>query len=494
MSTDTVLSAEPVDDRIAPGIRLGVVRGITYGQLSAPETFLPQARGVGAGIVRVFLYWAQVEPEPGRYVWDTVDALLAQLDGDEEVWVTVSSSSMWATRRATDLLPPSPAHDPATFGAFVHRLVAHCAGRVRYWQCDNEPSVPILWAGTAEDYVTQFRVFSRAVRDADPGALVVLGGAPPSAVGPEAEQRDHDVFRHIVEHTGADFDVFDVHLYGDPYAIGERIAACRALLAEAGYPKPVVAGEYNGPVPFELPEVAPELGPIWASANSVPTDDAWIERVADVDRPGPEYDAMVALYERMATLPPQLQMFMADCPPEAADRRHRWNCRDLVIRNVLALAAGVRRTLCWNLGPEAPETSDPYQIFGLLFDKFRLMDYRDGVLTHRYPAADTLALTSRMLADATTVRRRELPGYPEVFAFDVARGERGALLVVWERRDGFTGEKQPPTPFELAWTGAAARAVDAFGEPVPVRVQGGRIHLPVSGTPVFVEEAADSRG
>jgi hypothetical protein len=76
-----------------PGVRLGIVRSISYGLFGKPDRFLPQLRGLGAGLVRVYLYWSQVEPEPDRWSFDAVDAFLDQLDGSEEVWVTVCSSS-----------------------------------------------------------------------------------------------------------------------------------------------------------------------------------------------------------------------------------------------------------------------------------------------------------------------------------------------------------------------------------------------------------------
>jgi hypothetical protein len=41
----------------------------------------------------------QIEPEPGRYTFEVVDAFLDQLDGSEEVWVTVCSSSRWTTEQ-----------------------------------------------------------------------------------------------------------------------------------------------------------------------------------------------------------------------------------------------------------------------------------------------------------------------------------------------------------------------------------------------------------
>jgi hypothetical protein len=158
-------------------VRLGVVRGISYGLFGAPGEFVGQARGLGAGMIRAYFYWGQVEPEPGRYRWEAVDALLGQLTGDEEVWITLCSSSPWGTRVASDFLPPSPARDQGAYGEFVRRMVGHCGGRVRYWQCDNEPSnTDLLWAGTAAEYVEQLTTFYRAVKDADPAAGVVLGG------------------------------------------------------------------------------------------------------------------------------------------------------------------------------------------------------------------------------------------------------------------------------------------------------------------------------
>ncbi|HEY8283646.1 MAG TPA: hypothetical protein VIJ28_04605, partial [Chloroflexota bacterium] len=160
-----------------PGIRLGIVRGISYGLFGPPDEFMSQLRALGAGLVRLYVYWGQVEPEPGCYDWRVVDAFLDQLNGDEEVWVTVCSSSPWATRHATDFLPPAPAKDNDTYHRFVRALAIHCAGRVQYWQCNNEPSnLGLLWTGTAAEYVEQLTALHRAVRAVDPRAAVVLGG------------------------------------------------------------------------------------------------------------------------------------------------------------------------------------------------------------------------------------------------------------------------------------------------------------------------------
>ena len=68
-------------DPVPAGVRLGVVRGISYGLFAPPDPFVAQARELGAELVRVYFYWSQVEPEPGRYNFDAVDAFLDQLDG-----------------------------------------------------------------------------------------------------------------------------------------------------------------------------------------------------------------------------------------------------------------------------------------------------------------------------------------------------------------------------------------------------------------------------
>ncbi len=251
------------------GVRLGVVRGISYGLFGAPGEFVAQARVLGAGMIRAYFYWGQVEPEPGRYRWEAVDALLGQLTGDEEVWITLCSSSPWGTRVATDFLPPSPARDQHAYGEFVRRIVEHCAGRVRYWQCDNEPSnTDLLWAGTAAEYVEQLTTFYRAVKDADPGAAVVLGGCGYDVFSSEPGSTPRLFFDHLADAGREVFDLFSVHLYGDVASVPGYLDQAREMMRSHGYLKPVVAGEHGGPQPFEFGEAMAVMQQVFAAAFS----------------------------------------------------------------------------------------------------------------------------------------------------------------------------------------------------------------------------------
>jgi hypothetical protein len=459
-------------DPVPPGVRLGIVRSISYGLFGKPDTFVPQLRELGATLVRVYFFWSQVEPEPGRYSFDAVDAFLGQLDGSEEVWVTVCSSSRWATRQATEFLPPSPAKDLDAYHRFVDRLVRHCAGRVHYWQCDNEPSnVGLLWAGTAQEYLAQLRVLHRAVKEADPGAAVVLGGAPyalPAAAPGSPERR---FFDELLRDGRDAFDLFDLHLYGEADRVLDDIETARGMMRAFGYEKPLVVGEYNAPWPNLYPEAVAAMQQAMAGAAG---------------QPDPQRTAIAGLYERMASLPPQLQMFLRGCPQELEDKRDRINRRELVMRNLLALSAGVRRTLCWNLAPDVPDYHDPLSVMDLLFGKFALLDYEGGELCRRHPSADTFALLAGQLAGVEQVTRVEVPGRPGLSLFQVRRRGRGPLLVVWERRDSFHGEDQPPVAFDWPWPAARATAVDALGQAQPADVRDGRVALQVSLTPLFV--------
>ncbi len=475
-----------------PGIRLGVVRGISYGLFGPPGEFVPQARGLGAGLVRSYLYWGQVEPEPGRYTFQAVDALLSQLDGDEEVWITLCSSSPWATRQPTDFLPPSPAHDQRAYGEFVRRVVRRCAGRVRYWQCDNEPSnTGLLWAGTAAEYVTQLTTMYQAVKDADPAAAVVLGGCGYDVFSSEPGSPPRQFFEYVAKAGQDVFDLFSVHLYGDLSRVPEYLDTARQFMRAHGYLKPIVVGEHAGPQPFEFPGAMAVMQEVAASAFSATADPApqsTGELAAQAAQGSPERRAMDALYARIGELPPRLQMFMAGCPEELEARRHRINCRQVVMRTLLALAGGVRRTAYWSLAPEVPGPADHQQLMHLLIGKLPLLDYRDGRLAEHRPAADTFALLARQLAGARTVTRVPAPGWPALHAFEVDRPGRGPLLVLWDHRDPFDGEDEPPVTLTWPWPAATATVTDAFGRRQIAEPRDGQLRLAVSVTPVFVTQ------
>jgi hypothetical protein len=177
-------------------------------------------------------------------------------------------------------------------------------------------------------------------------------------------------------------------------------------------------------------------------------------------------------------------MFMAGCPEELDEKLRRMQCRDLVMRNLLGLASGMQKMHYWDLWHDVSNRGD---LMHLMYAKLRLMAYENGKLTRRYPAAETFERMARALDGVTTVRRVAVPGDESMFLFEVDRGERGPVWVVWQRRDAFSGEDEPPVPFSMDWEAGGATAIDALGRTVPVAVGDGEAGLQVSLTPIFIE-------
>jgi len=456
----------------------GVAWGFLYGYLGTKaERYMPQVRQLGAKNTKIYLFWNQIEPEKGRFDWTAVDAFVNQLQSPDEGLIAVFSSSTWATRRASAVLPPSPAKNPDYYYAFVHALVLHCKGRVRYWQNDSEPNNPIYWSGTKEEFAEELRVFHKAVKDADPNAIVVAGGYdglfnPPGMFQYPTQKYGLDFFDYVMASASDAFDVFDLRLYADPYTIPWRVEHIREMMRAHGHEKPIICTEYNGPGFFEFPQNRAYVSIVMK----------WAQSLAAQGKAAGENE-VAALYAKMNSLAPQTQMFMEGCSAELQKKLERLQARDLVMRNVLALSAGVKKTMFWDLWHDTGNRND---MMHLMYSKLKLLEYEGGALTRRYPLADAFARMTKELAGVKSVERIAVPDRPFIYLFQVKRANRQPMFVVWEKRDAFSGEDQPPVPFDCPWDSAEATATDALGEHIAAVVKDSRIHLLISVTPVFV--------
>jgi hypothetical protein len=473
-----------------PGSPFGIAAGFLYGyEGTRAYQFMPQVRALHAGFTKVYLFWNQVEPERGRYDWTAVDRFVAQLRTPEEGLIALFSASQWATRTVARQLPPSPAKDPDDYYRFVCQLVRHCKGRVRYWQNDAEPNNPLFWSGSKEEFVAQLKVFYRAVKSADPSAMVVVGGydgmfGPPGTHQFPQQQAGLAFFDHVLDQGRDAFDLFDLRLYGDPYTIVARVQFMREKMRTRGYEKPIVCLEYGGPSLFEFAE----------NRKYIPLVLAWSQAATSPEnhgQPAPGRgvrDQIRKLYEIMPTLPPQTQMFMQGCPPELDARYQRIQARSLVMRNLFALSAGVEKTVYWYLPDSSFAGEARYELMTLMYGKVGLIEVVDDVrFGRRLLGAEVFSRMARTLSGVRQVRAVDSPGHPTIFHFQIDRAARGPLHVIWEKRDSFSGEDAPPVVHDCPWAARAARAVDAFGRSVPLQVSGGRLRLPVSITPIFVE-------
>ncbi len=123
----------------------------------------------------------------------------------------------------------------------------------------------------------------------------------------------------------------------------------------------------------------------------------------------------------------------------------------------------------------------------LMFGKQVLTDLTDGQFKPRKPITDTFQLLARALVGTKRVTKIDVPDRPSIYVFEVERHDRSPLVVVWERRDAFKGEDEPPAPLAWSSTYTEARAVDAFGKGVPTEIGSGKLKLEVGATPILIE-------
>lgn len=489
------------------GSPFGIAWGLYYGDAGVDRVvYMPLLRQIGSRFTKLYVFWDQVQPQPDRFDWQAMDAFVGQLQSSDEALVSIFSSSSWGTRRVVDrsritdndsatahYLPPSPARDLREYRRFVFETVRRYRGKIRYWQNDAEPNNPLYWLGSKEEFVAQLKVFYEAVHAADPAALVVVGGYdgvfnPPEAGPPYPGQEvGLAFFDHVMKEGGNAFDVFDLRLYGNPYTIAGRVNHLRERMHALGYSKPFFCTEYDGPLYFEFAEnlrQAPEildllLGEVDAliKGESEQRTPATQARVADV-------------YARMSSLPPQTQMFLPGAAEALDQKLRRLQSRDLVIRNVLALAAGVQKTIYWQLTGDSEDAQMRQTVWGLIYGKVGLMDIDSrGVVRKRYAPADAFARMTAALDGVSAVARVALPENPSIQLFEVQRRGRGPVFVVWDRRDPFYGEDQAAIRVGWSWSARSAKAIDVLGSGVVTTVAEERISLPVSVTPIFVESA-----
>lgn len=470
MTIASAATASPTPSRPITSGRIGASWSPVYGLPPIkPDRFMPQLRALGGGFSRVTLYWTQLEPQPNAPRWDDLDAYLDQLATPDEGMITLASASPWATRTKAAIFPSSPAKDPQAYYAFVRSVVEHCAGRVRYFQADTEPSNRFFWAGTAEEYAAEQRTFYRAVKDADPKAMVVLGGSDglfdPSGQDPLPNQQANLAFLDTVLHDAAGaYDVFDLHLYADPYTIPARVALVREKMRANGGEKPVIASEMSGPGFFEFKGNRRFAGALFGPAAGA--------------------EAIRKLRQSLDTLPSEARMFLDTPASLAGQQLLRVQTEDLVIRSVLALSAGVERAAWFEIWHD---NRDPDATHDIINSPTGLFTRNDSGLGSATPLGAVFSRVAQALGNARSVTRIDVPGEDDVQAYRVDRAGAAPLLIAW-RRPPRRGEEVTPRPAHLRWPSPICAATRADDAPVAATCSGGVAVLALTDMPVFMSK------
>ena len=164
-----VAAAAPGAHAAGAGLNVGgnfFYSGPTYSAIAAANP----------SFVRFFLFWSEMEPQPGKYdqfALQAYDHAIASLAGRAKVLLVVVGSPPWANGGSTDTRTPP---DPQAYAAFTGFLAGHFAGRVSAYEIWNEEDATTWWTGDVGRYATQLHLAHNAIKAADPAAKVVVGG------------------------------------------------------------------------------------------------------------------------------------------------------------------------------------------------------------------------------------------------------------------------------------------------------------------------------
>ncbi|MFF9912681.1 cellulase family glycosylhydrolase [Streptomyces sp. NPDC013457] len=251
----------------APDLRVGIAYGDRLVWMSDKDldAALDDAVDVGARWVRADLLWSNVQPDgPDAYHWEAFDRVVAAVtERDLTLLPVLGFTPEWARPADCAEKQCRPA-DPAEFAAFAGAAAARYAPRgVHTWEVWNEPNLAQAWAPAPDEgtYTALLRATSRALRESDPEAYVILGGLAATTT------KDGDISQtaflqgvsarggnHLVDAVGYHpytypFLASSVTEWGTPW---ERIDSARdslrSVLVANGTPKlPVWITEFGAP-------------------------------------------------------------------------------------------------------------------------------------------------------------------------------------------------------------------------------------------------------
>ena len=124
----------------------------------------------------------------------------------------------------------------------------------------------------------------------------------------------------------------------------------------------------------------------------------------------------------------------------------------------------------------------------LMFGRLAMMDYADGQISTLSPVARVHQLLAAALEPVDSVAQLNEVA-PDVYAFRLDSTETAPRLVVWRRSSSPLDESTPPRTVDLPWDSIAARCLDIFGNPHPLRLTEGQVRVDVSQTPVLISAA-----
>ena len=188
-------------------------------EYDADAAFLMKEAGLN--YITVNVHWRHLEPEPGKYRFDEIDKCFEVQHLPELGFLGMGQSFLWLTTGWEAM----PGHVLAlSYEEFkdalyhhIYRVVEHYKEQMKIWNIINEPMMTEANSlGLSEQQIIEVaREGSQAIRDADPGARVMINVWPPGGENRNPTQRGmyaYDFLRDAIK-GGVDFDIIGLECY-----------------------------------------------------------------------------------------------------------------------------------------------------------------------------------------------------------------------------------------------------------------------------------------
>lgn len=196
---------------------------------------------MGFGWVKQGFAWRDIETlEKGRYDWWKPDRVVeAAESAGLKLVVRLDRQPFWSQEPGTEPMENEPPADLQDFADFCGDVAERYRGRIAAYQVWNEPNLSREWGERAPDpaqYTELLKVCYRAIKTADPQAIVISAGLAPTGTQPPLAMPDTTFLQKMYDAGAADyFDVLGLHAPGfkaPPETPPEEAAANQAYGGE----------------------------------------------------------------------------------------------------------------------------------------------------------------------------------------------------------------------------------------------------------------------
>ncbi len=182
------------------------------------------------GWIKQQVRWDEVEPQPGAYDWDELDAALTvAAEYDLKMLLSIVAAPDWArepgNQRLDEVGPPG---DPLDYAHFLTTLLDRYPGQIHAIEVWNEMNIDREWASveglSAENYVMLLRAAFAAIKASDPGVIVISGALSPTGWNDGVMAYDDFVYMDMLIEAGLLTTADCVGAHHNGYNIGPNVA------------------------------------------------------------------------------------------------------------------------------------------------------------------------------------------------------------------------------------------------------------------------------